>query len=124
MRLDLSVVARNIRQADTEDLLDRVTVYRDDMEGAALDLIEGELDRRGVGRDEIAAHQREREATALRRPDGSFVRCTFCDRPAVLRAWGWRPGHWLIPYVPGPFRYCGEHARETGRLDMPAGDDR
>ena len=50
MGFDLRRVAEYIRRADTEELLDRVTVYREGMEPAALDLMEGELDRRGVTR--------------------------------------------------------------------------
>ena len=43
MELDLNKVARYIRRAETEELLDRVTVYRDGMEPAAVDLMENEL---------------------------------------------------------------------------------
>lgn len=115
MRLDLRVVAENIRKAETEDLLDRATLYRDDMEEAALDLIEGELSRRGIGPDEIADHDRRRRATALQRADGSFVRCTFCDRPAVLRAWGWNRWVGIVPPVfPQWLAYCDAHAGYAG----------
>ena len=47
-KLDLDRVRANVGKAATADLLERVTVYRDGMEPAALDLIETELRRRGV----------------------------------------------------------------------------
>ena len=40
MHFDIQRVAAYIRVADTEELLDRVTVYRNGMEPAALDLME------------------------------------------------------------------------------------
>ena len=54
MPLELRPVAEYIRRATTEDLLDRVTVYRDDMEPAAVDLMENELWRRGLTRELMA----------------------------------------------------------------------
>ena len=119
MRFDIRAVAAYVRRADTEDLLDRVTVYREGMEPAALDLMEGELDRRGVTREEIADHDRERRATAILLPDGTAVRCSFCDRPAVARRWGW---HWVfgrVPVFPWRFRRCGAHG---GTADRPSPD--
>jgi hypothetical protein len=110
MHLDLKRVAEYIRKADSEDLLDRVTIYRDGMEPAALDLMEMELDRRGVSRDEIAEHDLARRESAILRPDGTVVRCNFCDRPAVVKKWGW---HWLfgrLPVFPMILAYCGLHA--------------
>ena len=53
-------VAEYIRRAETEELLDRVTVYRAGMEPAAVDLMEHELDRRGISREAIAEHAAER----------------------------------------------------------------
>ena len=74
MEFNLKRVAEFIRGADTEELLDRVTVYREGMEPAALDLMEGELDRRGVTREEIAAHDTMRRASAIMLPDGTALR--------------------------------------------------
>jgi hypothetical protein len=108
---DLKAVAKYIRKAETEDLLDRVTVYREGMEPAALDLMEGELDRRGVTREQIAEHDASRRATAILLADGTALRCSFCDRPAVVRAWGW---HWLfgrLPIFPKLFARCAVHDR-------------
>src|SRR5262245_25126231 len=84
MRLDLRRVAEFIRKAETDELLDRVTVYREGMEPAALDLMEGELDRRGVTREDIAEHDERRRAVVVFRPDGTPVRCSICARPAVV----------------------------------------
>ncbi len=112
MRLDLHAVARFMRTADDETLLDRVTAYRAGMEPAALDLMEGELDRRGVSRDEIAAHAANRQATCLFGADGVAVRCDRCDRcdrPAVRRAWGWHRFWGLLPVFPQRRTACAAH---------------
>src|SRR4051812_450623 len=89
MKLNLKRVAEYIRAAATEELLDRVTVYRAGMEPAALDLMEGELDRRGVTREEIAEHYAKRRETAIMLPDGTAIRCHFCERPAVAQKRRW-----------------------------------
>jgi len=119
MRLDLKRVAEFIRKADTEELLDRVTVYRAGMEPAALDLMEGELDRRGVTRDEIAEHDAERRATAIMLPDGTALRCSECDRPAVVQARGWHKLFGRVPVFPRMFSYCSVHDRRP----RPAPED-
>lgn len=115
MRFDIRKVAAYVRKAGTEELLDRVTVYRAGMEPAALDLMEGELDRRGVTREDIADHDRDRRATALMLPDGTAARCSFCDRPAVRRGWGWHRLWGRIPLLPRVFRRCGVHG---GKADV------
>jgi hypothetical protein len=110
MRLDLRRVAETMRRATTEDLLDRVTVYRDEMEPAAVDLIEGELSRRGHGPDEVAEHDRHRRETVLYHPDGRPVRCNFCSRPAVARGRGWHKLLGRLPLFPRLFAGCEVHA--------------
>lgn len=111
MRLDLKRVAEFIRRADTEELLDRVTIYREGMEPAALDLMEGELDRRGVTREEIAEHDADRKATAIMLPDGTALRCSFCNRPAIVNARGWHKLFGRVPIFPRIFAYCSVHDR-------------
>jgi len=117
MRLDLERVRDNARQATTEDLLDRVTVYRAGMEPEALDVIEDELRVRGIDGAAIEAHAAQREMASLFHPDGTAAMCSFCRRPAVAQGWGW---HWLsvpfrgrrwrlLPLVPCRFSYCAEH---------------
>lgn len=109
MKLDLKRVAEFIRKADDEYLLDRVTIYRSGMEPAALDLMEGELDRRGYTRADIAEHGAMREESAILRPDGTALKCSFCDRPAVQKAWGWHRLFGRVPVLPWKFAYCSEH---------------
>lgn len=109
MDLDLKRVAEFVRRADTEDLLDRVTVYRAGMEPAALDLMHGELNRRGVTPDDLIDHYRQRRATAILRPDGTAERCSFCDRPAVLRGRGWHRLWGRLPIFPRLYAYCDRH---------------
>jgi hypothetical protein len=125
MDFDLRRVAEFIRGAETEELLDRVTVYRAGMEEVALDLMEGELDRRGITREQIAEHYAKRRACAIMLPDGTAMRCSFCDRPAVCqaRAWHWVRTHFLIsiPVFKFKFAYCAVHRKpeqpESGAED-------
>jgi hypothetical protein len=114
---DLRQVAEYIRRAETEELLDRVTVYRAGMEPAAVDLMEHELDRRGISREAIAEHAAARRRHAILLPDGCAVPCHFCWRPAVSRAWGWYKLWGWIPIFPRLFARCEVHG---GRPDVPA----
>lgn len=114
MSLDLKPVADFIRRAQTEDLLDRVTVFRESMEPAAVDLMENELWRRGITPEQVAEHADWR-GEVLRRADGSAVRCASCYRPAVSRHWGWHKRatrHWLLGWwsvLPNFLPRCEEH---------------
>ena len=109
MELDLAKVAEYSRRADTEELLDRVTAYRGDMEPAAVDLIENELDRRGVRRDAIDEHARK-QAAWITGSDGKVLRCAFCESPAVVLNWGWFRAWGRIPIFPKKIPRCGLHA--------------
>jgi ATP-dependent helicase YprA (DUF1998 family) len=99
----------NVRNATTEDLLDRVTAYRAGMEPEALDLIEAELRDRGVTAAQIEAHAEGRRREGVLLSEDVAARCSFCDRPAVVSAWGWQRLGRLVPLFPRVFRYCAEH---------------
>jgi hypothetical protein len=120
---DLKRVAEYIRHADTEELLDRVTVYREGMEPAALDLMEGELDRRGVTREQISEHGETRWATAIMLADGTAMRCSYCSRPAVFQGWGWHRLYGRIPVFPRIFAYCAIHCKRKTQPDVNPPDD-
>ena len=105
---DLKTVAAFIRSADTEDLLDRVTVYRDEMEPAAVDLMENELWQRGLTREDVDAHA-EARAEVIRRSDGTIRRCELCDRPAVSYRWGWHKLYGKVPLFPKFLSRCEVH---------------
>ena len=91
MLFDLERVRANVRQATTEDLLDRVTVYRAGMEESALAIIEAELRSRDISDEEIEAHaeQRRRESNFL--PDGTAVRLQLLPPPRRGRGVGLAP---------------------------------
>ena len=109
MELDTAAVRANAARADTEDLLDRVTVYRAGMDPVALDIIRAELAGRGLTAADEVEHALNREADAVLVRDGVAVHCTFCDKPAVRerlalhRLWGW------LPVVPRRTAYCADH---------------
>ena len=89
MKLDLDRVRENVRKTSTEDLLDRVTVYRAEMESAALEIINAELEARGVSSAQVDAHAAMREQDALlRHPDGTVVRmsCYTAEYSGALAA--------------------------------------
>jgi hypothetical protein len=107
---DPNAVRQNVREATNEDLLDRVTAYREGMEPEAVAMIEGELAQRGFGRADIERHEDEQCRRVILRPEGFAYKCSFCRRPAVQRQWGW---HWiwgLLPILPCILNYCDRHA--------------
>jgi hypothetical protein len=117
MDFDPERVRINARQSTTEDLLDRVTVYRNGMEPVALEIIEEELRDRGLEQEQLEAHA-EMRGDVIYDANGIAVCCSFCDRPAIHQAWGWhRMGGrglagfvTLLPlYRPRFFSYCAEH---------------
>lgn len=106
---DADKVRENVRRADTEDLLDRATAYRVGMEPEALDLIEAELERRGVSAAAVAEHGRRQQGQWLLDADGAARMCSFCRRPAVAEGWAWHRLFRLVPALPRRCRYCAEH---------------
>jgi len=123
MLFDLERVKANVRQATTEDLLDRLTVYRAGMEESALEIIEEELRSRNVSAEEIEAHaeRRSRESSFL--PDGTAIRCSFCHRPAVAEGWGWHRLWGRVPVFPRYFYYCSEHQPDAQPASTSSPDD-
>jgi hypothetical protein len=111
MFFDPERVKQNAAAATTEDLLDRVTVYRHEMEPVALDIVEAELWRRGIRQVDVDRHEEERrQAGVLARPDGGVRRCAWCDRPASVRVWGWHRLWGKVPLFPRLFDLCPVHA--------------
>ena len=109
MFFDLGRIQANIRQADTEDLLDRITVWRADMEPEALGLIEEELRRRDVSPTQVDAHGDERRKHLVLPGDGRPTRCSRCFRPAVESVVGWHKIWGWVPVFRRHFGYCEKH---------------
>lgn len=107
---DEKKVLENIRAADTDDLLDRITVYRANLEPVAIELIEGELHRRGIGANKIDAHREVCLRECLYHADGTAKMCSLCRKPAVREGWGWHRLMGKIPIMPRWLRYCKKHA--------------
>lgn len=121
MWFDLARVAENIRKSETEDLLNRATIYRADMEPAALDLIEQELAQRGLGRDQVREYAERIGAETIVSDKGYVERCRFCDRPAVAVGWGWYRILRTIPVVPRRLYFCRIH--QPGQPAEPVVDE-
>lgn len=96
-------------RADTDELLDRLTVEREGMEPEAVPLIEAELARRGLGPEEIRKHARELEHRVIRHRDGLPLRCALCSRVAVERRTGWHRLWGVLPIFKRTFYYCERH---------------
>ena len=114
-----AAVESNVREATTEDLLDRVTAYRRGMEREAIPIIEAELARHGVTGADIERHEAEECHNVVYRPEGFAYKCSFCRRPAVTRSWGW---HWLwglLPVLPCVVSYCERHAQDAPKPEPP-----
>ena len=112
MSIDHERVRENVRKAETEELLDRLTVYQAGMEQEALGLIEAELLARGVTAAQIRNHEERRAGEVLWREAGLAYRCSLCERPAVTRQWVWqRIFRGLLPLFPRPAYLCAEHRR-------------
>jgi hypothetical protein len=103
------VTLRHARQASQAELLDAVTVFREALESEAVEMMEAELARRGVGPDEIHAHHRELRHRVLRDAKGLPLRCCRCDRAAVAQRPGWHKLLGLIPVLPRIYPYCEAH---------------
>jgi hypothetical protein len=108
MRFNADHVRTNVQQATTEDLLDRLTVYAEEMEPEALEIVEAELRRRGVSTRQIREHAEQRNTLE---EGGHTVRCSFCERPAVRRGWGWHRLWGWVPLFPRSYCYCEEHSQ-------------
>src|SRR5262249_41534279 len=89
LEFDADKGQENARRASTEDLLNRVTVYRAGMEPEALAIIEAELLRRGVRTCDIEDYERAARESVLEDASGVGLRCSFCSAPAVRERWGW-----------------------------------
>lgn len=108
MEFSLERVRDNVKQAPTEDLLDRATVYRAGLEPEALPVILEELRSRGVTAAAIVAHE-EARAGVIFDPDGPAFRCHRCYKPAVTHEWGWHRMFGYVPLFPRTFYLCEEH---------------
>jgi hypothetical protein len=124
---DLQIVLKNIHDAETADLLDRVTAYRNGMEPNVVAFIEDELEQRGVTAEEMGEYAERCRRECLFHEDGTALMCSFCRRPAVAAAWGWHrlfgagatprwrffPLFRLVPLgYPRYFCYCAEHVAD------------
>lgn len=110
LKFDAGRVRKNVNQASTADLLDRVTAYRAGLEPEALVIIEEELNQRGVTQEFIDQQMRQREQEGFLAADGTSIRCGRCRRPAVSWKWGWQKVFFVVPLFPRRIYLCADHA--------------
>lgn len=109
MELDLERVRASAKEADTEDLLNRVTVFRGGMEEAALEVLEEELRTRGVGAEEVREYANRMRPLVLWERPGLAARCHLCDSPATRLEWRWRRFLGLVPLFRRQVPCCPIH---------------
>ena len=118
MEFDFQRVRANVRNASTEDLLDRATVYRSGLEPAALPVILEELRSRGLTPEAVVAHEKSRQSV-LYDDTGTARTCQRCHKPAVVRQWGWHRMFGKLPVFPRPFYLCEEHREQKESDECP-----
>lgn len=112
-RVPIDVLTANAVAATTIDLLDRVTFYRSGMMPEAVEIIERELQSRGVTDEQVQEHRAQLEQEVLWMEPGLAWRCSYCDRPAVAWEKDWFRLGGLVPIFPREVRCCRMH-REGG----------
>jgi hypothetical protein len=100
----------DVRQAETDDLLDRLTAYRRGMDAQAIPIIEEELSRRGVMQGKLHVHAKECRKQCLFDANGVAFTCSKCRRPAVTEIRTWHKLFGLVPVFPKRIRLCKIHA--------------
>jgi hypothetical protein len=118
-QFDIERVRVNVQKATTEDLLDRITVYRSALDPQAIETIIEELRRRNVSADEIVAHEQAR-GEVLCDDSGTPRVCSNCLKPAVISGWGWHRLYGKIPIFPRTFYWCAEHAPNSAQQQTDA----
>jgi hypothetical protein len=99
----------NVRDAETADLLDRATAYREGLEPEAAEMIDAELRRRGVTQGGIDARAEECRRECLFDADGIAFTCSKCRRPAVGETAGWHRLWRILPLFRTRVLFCKEH---------------
>jgi hypothetical protein len=84
------------------------------MQRRAIDVLEAELEARGVTEAEVEEHAAFRKKTGLlRRPDGTVASCKYCPRPASGLHWRWfKLWGWFLPLFPRWIYLCKEHQEQ------------
>src|SRR4051812_30028689 len=110
MDLDLRRVKELAKEAATEDLLDRVTIYRGGMEPEALEVLEEELRRRDVSAAAIREHAEQLERNVIWERPGLAAQCYLCRQPAVKVERRWFRFLGVIPLFQREVPCCVLHA--------------
>jgi hypothetical protein len=106
---NLERVQHNATESTTEDLLDRITAYRAGMEPEAVEIIERELQDRGLSQEDIRLHAEARIRQGVQMQEESSPMCSFCRRPSVSVRIGWHRLWGLVPIFPRRYQYCSTH---------------
>ena len=108
--LDKDRLRETLKKVETEELLDRITVYSSGMEPEALDVIHHELSSRGITPAKVREHEQQRANVLWIKP-GMAQKCSFCSRPAIADGLRWHRLGGLIPLFPRRVAWCEQHQR-------------
>ena len=109
MQLDLEKVRIYAKNADNRALLDRVTVFKQGMETAAIEIIKKELLQRGISQSDINQHENTYKDLVILGPEGLPRLCKKCALPAISREWGWLKVFGILPILPWQNLFCEDH---------------
>lgn len=112
MKTESGKLLAHAAQMEKEELLDRVTVFRDAMQPEAVEVMEAELARRGVGPDDIHQHLRQMKHRVIHDAHGVPAQCSFCERAAVEQREDFHKLWRLIPVAKRNWYYCERHFAE------------
>ena len=115
LRFDPARLRAEVQSAESEDLLDRATVFREGLEPGAVEIIEDELRRRGIDAAAQTRHAAARAGECVPGPDGQPLRCQRCTRPAVWVGWTWHRLWGVLPVFPVWGARCAEHRPPDAR---------
>jgi hypothetical protein len=112
MEISPAKLLAHVGQMEQAELLDRVTVFRDALEPDAVEVMEAELARRGIGPEEIHQHYRQIKHRVLRDAHGIPAQCSWCERAAVEMREDFHKLWRLIPVAKRIWYYCERHFAE------------
>lgn len=118
MEFDPDRVRKNASLAETADLLERVTIQRDELEPEALAIIMQELLSRNI-RPEAVVNFECLRSQAIYDSNGNPRLCRYCRRPAIFTQKGWFKLFRFVPIFPITEYCCAAHTR---RIDETAAE--
>ena len=94
--------------AETNDLIERVTIQRDDLDPEALTIIMQELLSRNISAETVSEYEKSRDKF-LYDSQGKPRLCNICGRPAISSIKSWLKFLRIVPIMPITEYCCEAH---------------